>query len=109
MAVGLGPLGQMAASPVQRGTIICNAAISACGKAGERQLAMSIFAEMAESTVQQNAISCNAAISACGRGCEWQSALGLLVRWGLAQCSVVPSLAIPRSALSGRLVNCNWR
>ena len=65
----------MAASTVQRGTITCNAAISACGKAGEWQLAMGLF--------------------------EWRSALGFLVRWLRAQCIVGPSLATPRSAFCG--------
>ena len=53
MAVGVGPLGRMAASALQRGTITCNAAIGAGGEAGELQLALSLFAGMAESVVQQ--------------------------------------------------------
>ena len=48
MAVGVGALGQMAASTVQRGAIIGNAAISAGREAGEWQLALCLFAGKAK-------------------------------------------------------------
>ena len=81
MAVGVGPLSQMAASTVQRGAITCSGAPSVCGKAGYLQLAKILCAGTAESAVQQNADRCSAAIIACREGGGWPSALGLRASW----------------------------
>ncbi|CAJ1339016.1 unnamed protein product [Effrenium voratum] len=54
-----------------------SAAMSACEKSGDWQLALSLLAEMQE-LMDPNAVSVNVAISACEKGCRWQWAMHLL-------------------------------
>ena len=55
-----------------------NAAISACEKTGQWQLALSLLSSMPKMKVTPDGISYNAAISACEKGGQWQLALSLL-------------------------------
>ncbi|CAJ1421226.1 unnamed protein product [Effrenium voratum] len=59
---------------VQPDTIMHNAAISACERGGEWQLAMAVWQQMDEETI----ITFNALISACEKGAQWQMALSVL-------------------------------
>ncbi|CAE8637386.1 unnamed protein product [Polarella glacialis] len=55
-----------------------NAAISACEKGGQWQLALGLLSSMPDMRVTPDKISYNAAISACEKGGQWQLALSLL-------------------------------
>jgi pentatricopeptide repeat protein len=55
-----------------------NAAISACEKGGQWQLALSLLNTMADMRVIQDVISYSAVISACEKGGQWELALSLL-------------------------------
>ena len=63
--------------------ITYNAAISACEKGQQWQLALGLLAEMALLKVDKDVITYNAAISACEKGHQWQLALGLLAEMAL--------------------------
>ncbi|CAE8589698.1 unnamed protein product [Polarella glacialis] len=54
-----------------------NAAISACEKGGQWQLALNLLSRMPEARVVPNEISYNAAIGACSKGGQWELALDL--------------------------------
>ncbi|CAE8597308.1 unnamed protein product [Polarella glacialis] len=56
----------------------CSAAISACEKGGQWQLALSLLRTMPDMRVTPNEVSYSAAISACEKGGQWQLALSLL-------------------------------
>ena len=60
------------------GTIIYIAAINACDKRGECQLALSLFRTMVSPWSRGVLSALYASISACEKGYEWQLALGLL-------------------------------
>ncbi|CAE8663266.1 unnamed protein product [Polarella glacialis] len=68
----------MLARSVQANVLHCNAAISAYGKGGQWQLALSLLSSMPDISIVPSKISYNAAISACSKGGQWQLALGLL-------------------------------
>ena len=59
-------------------TIACNAAISACDRGNQWQLAVALLSIMAHASVEASTITYNAAVSACEKGKEWQLALALL-------------------------------
>ncbi|CAE8656581.1 unnamed protein product [Polarella glacialis] len=58
--------------------ITYNAAISACEKGGQWQVALNLLSLVPEARVVPDKISYNAAISACEKGGQWQLALNLL-------------------------------
>ncbi|CAE8596920.1 unnamed protein product [Polarella glacialis] len=58
--------------------VSCNAAISACEKAGQWQFALGLLSSMPELRIAPDRISYNAAISACAKEGQWQVALSLL-------------------------------
>lgn len=85
-----------------------NAAISACQKRGEWQLALSLMAEAWDAELQLDEISYNAAMAACGKGQEWQMALELFQARGhlpnsffflLSNCSAVQSIVCHPTSL----------
>ena len=57
--------------------VIYNAAISACEKGPQWQLAMGLLSEQA-TKLEPDVISYTAAMSVCEKGSQWQLALGLL-------------------------------
>jgi pentatricopeptide repeat domain-containing protein 1 len=58
--------------------ITYSAAISACSKGGQWQLALNLLSLMPEARVVPDRINYNAAISACEKGSQWQLASNLL-------------------------------
>lgn len=55
-----------------------NAAIDACGRAGQWRAAVSLMDEMASAGVPRGTITYNAVIAACGKGKQWGRAVSLL-------------------------------
>lgn len=51
-----------------------NAAISACGRAGDWERAVALIGKMNRQGIQPNAVSFNSAISACGKRCVFVTA-----------------------------------
>ncbi|CAE8595682.1 unnamed protein product [Polarella glacialis] len=78
----------MEASRVEVNVYHCSAAISACEKAGQWQLALNLLGLMPEVRVVPNEITYNSAISACEKASQWQLALDLLSL--MPQARVVP-------------------
>ena len=68
-------------------TIACNAAISACDRGNQWQLAVALLSIMAHASVASSITTYNDAISACEKGKEWQLALAVLE--GMAQANVL--------------------
>ena len=58
--------------------LICNVAVSACGRGREWSRALDVLAVMARSSIQIYTITYNAAVSSCEVGGEWAHALDLL-------------------------------
>ena len=67
----------MPEATVQPNVVSFGAAISACEKGGQWQLALSLFRAIPEATMQEKAVCCSAAISACEKGKQWQQAVAL--------------------------------
>eukprot|EP00913_Durusdinium_trenchii_P025930 g24331.t1 len=68
----------MPKAQIQLNVILCSAAISACEKGGNWELALNLFSTaMPEAKVQPNTFSYNAAISACEKVGRWEDALTL--------------------------------
>ena len=65
---------QMERKEVQLDIISFDAAISACGKAGEWEQALVLF-DLSAQKAQPNIITCSTVISACGNAGEWPRAL----------------------------------
>ena len=59
-------------------TIICNVAVSACGRGREWSRALDVLAVMARSSIQICAITYKAVVSSCEVGGEWAHALVIL-------------------------------
>lgn len=55
-----------------------NAAIDACGRAGQWRAALSLLDKMSSAGVPRGTITYNAVIAACGKGKEWARAVSLL-------------------------------
>ncbi|CAE8621624.1 unnamed protein product [Polarella glacialis] len=68
----------MLAKSVEANVFHYSAAISACEKGGQWQLALGLLSSMLDMRVIPNEISYNSAISACEKGGQWQQALDLL-------------------------------
>ncbi|CAE8633713.1 unnamed protein product [Polarella glacialis] len=73
-------LALMLARSVPANVLHYNAAISAYGKGGQWQLALSLLSSMPDISIVPSQVSYNAAISACDKGGQWQLALNLLSR-----------------------------
>eukprot|EP00933_Yihiella_yeosuensis_P079342 TRINITY_DN9183_c0_g1_i7.p1 TRINITY_DN9183_c0_g1~~TRINITY_DN9183_c0_g1_i7.p1 ORF type:complete len:143 (-),score=10.34 TRINITY_DN9183_c0_g1_i7:198-626(-) len=90
-------LSLMPQTKVAPNTISYNAAISACQRGGQWQLALNLLSLMPQSEISPDAISYNAAIIACEEGGQWQLALDLI---GLMpQSKVAPDAISYNSAL----------
>ncbi|CAE8629285.1 unnamed protein product [Polarella glacialis] len=79
-------------------TVIGNAAVSACGSAGQWVTALALVAGLffsSVSRVQPDIITCNACISACGKMAQWTQAVHLL------------GSSFPRHQLMPDVVTCN--
>jgi len=74
----------MAGAAVNPDTISYSAAISACEKGAEWQMALVWPAVMSSATIEPNTISINAAITACEKVSIWQAAQTLLAAMGRA-------------------------
>ena len=60
------------------GTILCNAAITACDVCAQWQRAIALLAHMREGRMLEDSITISAAMSACEKGKQWVRALALL-------------------------------
>lgn len=56
----------------------CDAAISACEKGIQWEIAFSCLRKMFLRSIQPDVIGCSAVIGACEKGAKWQAGLGLL-------------------------------
>ena len=94
-------------SDTARNVVTYSAAISACEKAGQWQVALKLLELMVASHVQPNVISYNAVISACTQGSQWEQALNLFEPMSLNR--VWPNNVSYNAAMSacGRAVNGN--
>merc|ERR1739841_325877 len=75
-----------------------SAAISACEKGGQWQVALGLLATMQEAALVPNVISYSAAISACEKCGQWQEALGLLAT--MQEADLVPNVISYNAAIS---------
>ncbi|CAE7711596.1 unnamed protein product [Symbiodinium sp. CCMP2592] len=91
---------------VQGGAICCNAAISACDKAGEWQKALLLLWGKAAVDGYINEFCCNSAISACGRAGMWELALWHLA--AVSELSLVPTDMNYSAAISGCERGSQW-
>eukprot|EP00933_Yihiella_yeosuensis_P031303 TRINITY_DN2485_c0_g1_i2.p1 TRINITY_DN2485_c0_g1~~TRINITY_DN2485_c0_g1_i2.p1 ORF type:complete len:124 (-),score=17.26 TRINITY_DN2485_c0_g1_i2:130-501(-) len=79
MAVSFRSVSLMPQSKEVPDAISYSAAISACEKGGQWQLALNLLSLMPQSKIVPDAICYNAAISACEKGGQWQLALNPVV------------------------------
>ncbi|CAE8591706.1 unnamed protein product [Polarella glacialis] len=84
-----------------------NAAISACEKGGQWQLALTLLSLMPEAKVVPNEITYSAAISACEKSGQWQVALKLLSL--MPQARVVPNEITYNAAISACEKGGQWQ
>ncbi|CAE7867898.1 EMB2654, partial [Symbiodinium sp. KB8] len=84
-----------------------NAAISACGKGGQWQLALHLFYSLSSTDVSPDGISCNAAISACEKVGKWIWALWLLA--AMPEFRISPDLISFSSAISACEKGLQWQ
>ncbi|CAE8636222.1 unnamed protein product, partial [Polarella glacialis] len=82
----------MLARSLEANVFHCNAAIAACAKSRQWQLALSLLGSMPSIRLVQDEISFNAAITACEKGGQWEVALSLL--------SSMPDLRVSPSDVS---------
>ena len=75
----------MTITQIEKDPIIYNAAISACEKGQQWQLALGLLAEMAGARVETNVITYSAVVSACEKGLQWQLSLWLLKEMALVK------------------------
>ncbi|CAE8663863.1 unnamed protein product, partial [Polarella glacialis] len=68
----------MQAGRVEVNVFHYNAAVNACEKAGDWQLAIALLEKMPQMSVTPDSISFNSAMSACEKGQQWQLAVSLL-------------------------------
>ena len=61
----------MEGANVSPNILCCSAAISACEKGGQWQVALVLFAAMPLAEILPDVISYNAAVSACEKGGQW--------------------------------------
>ena len=107
----------MAEAKVEAETICFSAAVGACEKRQEWQLALGLLSRMAEAKVEAETICYSAAIGACEKRQEWQLALGLLSRMAEAKivadtiCGGAASSACEEnhSGNSHRTCSAGWR
>jgi len=83
-----------------------SAVISACGKSGQWERAVSLLEEMRQCGVPPNVISFSAAISACEKGGQWERALLLLEE--MRQCGIEPDVIIFSAAISACEKGGQW-
>ena len=73
-------LAQTISKSLRPNVLSYSAAISACEKASEAQVALALLQQAEATSLQPDIIMCNAAISACEKAADWQEALALLRR-----------------------------
>eukprot|EP00746_Dinoflagellata_sp_MGD_P131039 gnl/MRDRNA2_/MRDRNA2_64868_c1_seq1.p1 gnl/MRDRNA2_/MRDRNA2_64868_c1~~gnl/MRDRNA2_/MRDRNA2_64868_c1_seq1.p1 ORF type:complete len:103 (-),score=13.90 gnl/MRDRNA2_/MRDRNA2_64868_c1_seq1:623-931(-) len=86
-------------------TIQYNAAISACGRGIQWQLATALLETMCDKFIQTDGISYNAAVSACEKGTNWWLALLFLDESRTTRTS---NNAAINSAISACEKGCQW-
>ncbi|CAE8738724.1 unnamed protein product [Polarella glacialis] len=93
---------------VQVDAFHCSAAISACAKGSQWQLALDLLASrMPEMSVAPVAVSYTAAIAACSNGRQWQLALGLMS--SMPQESIAPDGVSFTAAMSACEKGGQWQ
>ncbi|CAE8614608.1 unnamed protein product [Polarella glacialis] len=97
----------MQASQVEVNVYHCSAAISACEKDGQWQMALNLLSLMPEAMVVPNVITYSAVISACEKGGQWQMALNLLSL--MPGASVVPNEITYSAAISACSKDGQWQ
>ncbi|CAE8738448.1 unnamed protein product, partial [Polarella glacialis] len=84
-------------SEAYKDTIVFNACVSACEKAGQWQHALGLLSDMASLRVHRNTITYNASISACEKGGQWEHSLDLLCKMDLnkvEKCAITYNASI---------------
>ena len=89
MRVGAQLLHEMARKGIPPDTQVFNAAISACEKGQQSEMALKLMRQMREMGCRPTAVTYGAAISACEKGQQWESALALLAQ--MPKDQVTPS------------------
>ncbi|CAE8621625.1 unnamed protein product [Polarella glacialis] len=97
----------MLAKSVEANVFHYSAAISACEKGGQWQLALSLLSSMLDMRVISNEISYNSAISACEKGEQWQRALDLLS--SMPDTRVIPNEISYSAAISACEKGGQWQ
>ena len=110
MATRIAPTQQDGGSEVDAQIICYRAAISACEKKQEWQLALGFLSRMAESKVEADTICYSATVSACEKGNEWQLALDLLSRMAEAKWMRTPFARVRHSVPARKTTdgNSHW-
>ena len=86
-----------------------NAAISACGKGGQWQRALSLLDDMRKAGATMDVISFSAAVSACENGGQWQRASSLLddMRQAGVRVDMLRSRRVGRAANGSERCHCS--
>ncbi|CAE8675225.1 unnamed protein product [Polarella glacialis] len=100
-------LSVMQASQVEVNVYHCSAAISACEKGGQWQLALNLLSLMPNAKVVPNDFTYSSAISACSKGGQWQLALNLLSL--MPEARVVPDQINYNAAISACEKGGQWQ
>merc|ERR1712232_1120983 len=83
-----------------------SAAISACEKGRQWELALKLLGEMQEAGVTPNVITYSSAISACEKGRQWELALKLLGE--MQEAGLTPNVITYNAAISACEKGCQW-
>ncbi|CAE8589705.1 unnamed protein product [Polarella glacialis] len=97
----------MMAKSVEANVFHYNAAISACEKGRQWQLAVGLLGSMPDMRVIPDEVSYNAAISACEKGGQWQLAMTLLNL--MPEARVVPNKITFSAAITACSKDGQWR
>ena len=98
-------LQQLLDQDVEANVVSFNAAISACEKRGEWQMARNLMNVLDQRGIEADGITLNASISSCEKGTQWPSAVLLLE---LAQMSSPPSMISFNATISACQKAAQW-